>query len=363
METRKMIAGITVVLLVAMCQSLWAVQYYVDKDGDNTTGLSWATAFHTIQQGINANNATVVDVDEDTYYESIDFNGKSVTVQSTDWDDWADEIKDTIIHGNGASKTVYFHNSDTSTLRGFTITGADDTGVRCSSSTSTIDHCLIKNISNSQSYDGAGMSISSGNATVTHCIFYNNEGDDGGGVYIYNCSPTISNCLFLENDADQGGAIRNDSASPTITNCTVFDNYADQGGGIYNGSNSDPTLTNNIFWDNLADSAGNEVYNSGTSDPTWSYSDIEGCGGSGGGWDSDCGNDGGGNIDDDPDFDDDSEPEGLDGYLGNSDDGLTLESTSPCIDTGTGCPGGTDLPGGTRCVNSTVDMGAYEYSS
>jgi hypothetical protein len=188
----------------------------------------------------------------------------------------------------------------------------------------------------------------------------------------YESSPYLESCLFYENQADDDGAgMHNDDDSyPGLANCTFVENAADgKGGGICNRGGSRATLYNCIFWDNTADDGGNEVYNSSTSDAWWSYSDIEGCGGSGGGWDPNCGSDYGNNIDDDPDFDDDGDPEGIDNVWGTCDDGLSLDSSSsPCVDTGYNvCVLGTDLCGKDRTIDgdndnvATVDMGAYEY--
>ncbi|MEJ5301501.1 MAG: choice-of-anchor Q domain-containing protein [Thermodesulforhabdaceae bacterium] len=151
----------------------------------------------------------------------------------------------------------------------------------------------------------------------------------------------------------------NYNSSPAITNVTLSCNSAWYGGGIFNRNSSNPTLTNIILWGNSA-SVGQSIYNEGST-PSISYSNIQGCGGSGGGWQSACGVDGGHNIDQDPLFVD---PSG-----GN----LRLQAGSPAIDKGnnSAVPSGvtTDLDGNPRFVDgngdgtATVDMGAFEYQS
>jgi hypothetical protein len=150
---------------------------------------------------------------------------------------------------------------------------------------------------------------------------------------------------------------------------------------------SDPTLTNCILWGNTATNGapGAQISNEGSS-PTISYSLVQDSGGSGAGWDSSLGIDGGGNIDEDPQFVD---ADGPDDVVGTPDDNLRLQLTSPAIDAGdnSALPPDTfdldgdgdtaellplDLDGYPRCVDipdvpdtgvgpaPIVDMGACE---
>jgi hypothetical protein len=110
----------------------------------------------------------------------------------------------------------------------------------------------------------------------------------------------------------------------------------------------DVTVKNCIIWGNGYDSLG------GNEDGTVSYSDIEGSGGSGGGWDP-CtfGTDGGGNIDADPCFVDPCE----------SDYHLSLDS--PCFNAGdpnyNAVDDETDIDGDPRVMRGRIDMGADEF--
>jgi len=124
------------------------------------------------------------------------------------------------------------------------------------------------------------------------------------------------------------------------------------------------------LWGNTATTSGGEIYVDPQvpAVPTFSYCDIEGglngskCGGD----DSD---DGGGNRSGDPDFVDDTDPDGSDGKFMTTDDGLSIDSSSDCIDKGnnSAISEPTDIAGTTRKIdgdsNQTVivDMGAYEY--
>ena len=117
---------------------------------------------------------------------------------------------------------------------------------------------------------------------------------------------------------------------PSISNCTFSENTATgNGGAIYN-YDSAPGIINCIVWGNSA-ASGESIYNFGTGLPYISYSDIEGCGASGGSWDSTMGIDGDNNIDETPLFED---PDGTDDIPGTLDDDTDLQSTSPCNDSG-----------------------------
>ncbi|MHC4526916.1 MAG: LamG-like jellyroll fold domain-containing protein [Planctomycetota bacterium] len=375
MNTKNMIVGITVCVLVSAAS--WATTYYVDPNGDDTkNGLSWANAFATIQKAIDtASNYDTIDVNEGTYYEAIDFKGKRVTVQSTDYDDW-EVVAATIIDANGASTAVEFTSSESSSakLLGLTVTGASRRGIDCDDSHPRIEYCLITG-NGDGSYDGAGMrNRHDAYPYVENCIFHNNHAHEGGGMYNYDYSdPEIDDCLFVANKAYDGGGICNEEdCDPEIENCTFFGNEADDdGGGMYNEDDCDPDLYNCIFWDNTADDDGNEVYNyDAGSNPDWENCDIKGCGGSGAGWDPNFGDDEGGNLDSDPCFVDSSDPNGQDDKWGTSDDGLELLIDSPCIDAADSAADWHDLLGRNRVDicgientgsdNDAADIGAYE---
>ncbi len=189
----------------------------------------------------------------------------------------------------------------------------------------------------------------------------------GGGVCNYHGNLSLINVIFSSNQAANGGGMYNyaydNMGNSMLLNVTFSGNTAtESGGGLYfesdpaSSSIDSPVLINAILWNNRAD-VGPELYDNG-GHPMVFHSDIRGCGGSGSGWNSACGIDGGGNIDADPLF--------VDATAGN----LRLRAGSPAIDAGlnSAVPAGvfTDLDGNPRFVDFTgrgtaiVDMGAYE---
>ncbi|UCG49335.1 MAG: alkaline phosphatase family protein [Phycisphaerales bacterium] len=277
-------------------------------------------------------------------------------------------------------------------LDGFTVTKgrgtADGAGIWISGCSPTIQNCIFKdNFCDGPDADGGGMECYNhssptvincvflenvagddggalcnkhdGNGKFINCAFYNNtaQGDDykGDGGAIFNTamednedgsSPVFINCVIAGNQTqrDGGGASNNAESQtdndPVYINCTFRGNTAgDDGGGLSSKDGSDVTLKNCIFWDDVCADNGPELFFNATSSITVSYSDVEGCNGSGPSWNTTCGTDGGGNKDVDPEFVDTTDAAALvgpDGRWLTCDDGLRIKFNSPCIDSGDG---------------------------
>jgi len=213
---------------------------------------------------------------------------------------------------------------------------------------------------------GGGMYNDNSDPTLTNVTFSGNSAADyGGGMYNFVLSdPMLTNVTFSGNYASSGGGMCNEQSDPTLTNVTFSGNSAaDYGGGMYN-LGSRPTLTNCILWGNTAGTSGPQIRNLGST-PAIAYSDVQDSGGSGTGWDSSLGTDGGHNIDADPLFVRNPDPgDGDWTTLDDNDYGdLRLQFGSPAIDAGddSAVSGlATDLAGNPRIIGPHVDMGAYE---
>jgi len=200
-----------------------------------------------------------------------------------------------------------------------------------------------------QEYGGATYGILS-DLTINNCSFIANSANRGGGVTTQESDTMMANCVFSANRAEwTGGGILCEGGNLRMVNCTLYANHAGStAGGVYGWG--DLSLANCILWDNT-DSGGRDE-SAQLETGTVNYCCIQGWTGALGGVN---------NHGQAPSFVD---PDGADNVLATEDDDLRLLSGSPCVDAGDNAaiPQGifTDLNGGPRIANGTVDLGAYE---
>jgi len=385
-------------------------------------GTSWATAFKTLQEALQLSCPSVTQIwaAKGTYYPSlgVDVNQDGTTAREVTFQLFEGVKLYGGFSGNGtetmlsqrnvaanvttlsgdigdadnsdnAYHVVYTTGVTAATvLDGFTITAANANipfglgsynlsgggMLNLSGSSPTIANCTFAG--NSASSFGGGMFNSDNSSpNATNCAFSGNSAGGGGAMFNgNNSSLTLVNCTFSGNSVGDGagGAMHNvNTSSPKLTNCTFSGNSAAFGGAIFNLTGSSPILKNCIVWNNkegnVTSTSGASIFNRNgslfaLSSPLISYSIIANSGGSGGGWVTAVGTDGGNNKNSDPLFID---PDGADNIVGTADDNLSLSICSPAINAGTntGAPA-TDIVGNVRPfvgTVSTADMGAYEY--
>ncbi|MFG0252458.1 MAG: right-handed parallel beta-helix repeat-containing protein, partial [Phycisphaerales bacterium JB038] len=265
-------------------------------------------------------------------------------------------LTDCTIRGNSAAYGAGVYCSDASPSFVRCAVEENDAayggGMYCVIGGASFDRCSIARntaITSSGYGSGGGFYGIRSDAIYTNCVLSHNiVGFGGGGFYTEETSLLLENCILSANVAWRGGGVlAHDASSLTIRHCTVNANSAEEGSGLqcHEYPNEDPStvqVVNSIFWNGP-----DEVVNSGDSDITIEYSNVQG------------GYDGAGNIDAEPIFAFTGDPHLMPG--------------SPGIDAGTNTPPGGlpahDRDGNPRKLDGdgdftlVADMGAYEYNA
>jgi uncharacterized repeat protein (TIGR01451 family) len=153
------------------------------------------------------------------YIGGIDFNSKNITLASNSGP------ASTILHGNSGTAV---RMGPAGTIRGFTITGANDSGIEVSGSGSVISGNIFDG--NIQSAGGFGAAIRGNNAssTIERNIFRNNGCDtqslSGVVAFVNDSSPTIVNNIFENNPCRGINLTLPQGNTPRIMNNTFAGN-------------------------------------------------------------------------------------------------------------------------------------------
>jgi len=264
----------------------------------------------TIQEGIVAAVDTdTVLVAEGTYFENIDFIGKSITVASNfiiDGDET--HIENTIINGSQpedpdyGSCVIFVSGEDTtSVISGFTLTEGSGSynqppganvggGIICSNSSPKIVSNIVTNNSsiyssgivnngdcstilmdnvisyNTATNNSGGLTVIYGTdtsrVTVENCQIYGNTcGGYGGGVYIaVNGNAKLSNTSIYNNQAIYGSGISVYNSSLSLSYSSIYGNSASSdGGGIELENTNFALITNCTIYGNEAPRYGSQI--------------------------------------------------------------------------------------------------------
>jgi len=376
---------------VAADTSAVVIRVDVDSTAATPDGLSWETAYTSVQDGVDAAASAgggEVWVAEGTYtgrgYRVVTmreqvhiyggFRGTEIARDQRDW-----RLHLTLIDGEDTRGCVL--GADNATLNGLAVrdgSANSDAGLYNWDSSPHVANCTF---AGNTAWHGAGMwnawcapsvancmftgniatRLPGGGAlfnlvdcspTFTKCTFEDNAALNGSGGAVHNdlhCWPEFINCLFVRNTADLfGGAMWNyDTCSPSFVNCTFAENTATEGGAVYDEAVGDLTFTNCVLWGDEPDEV--SFWPKQHTVVTMTYSCVDG------------GYEGEGNIDADPLF--------VDAAGGN----FRLDAASPCIDAGClvaevtedfeGDARGFDGSAEPRGDGSDYDMGADEYVS
>ena len=273
-------------------------------------GLSWATGYRDLQDGLRVMAACEIWVAAGLYTPTDDRINRSATFQlrnnvavyggfaggetarsQRDWQanptilsgdiDWNDmttngvTVAATHIAGANSFHVVTASNvNNTAVLDGFTITGgqanSDGGGLYAVNGSPTLANLQFRG--NLAANFGGGLYNAQGSPSLTNVTFSHNQtlNSDGGGMYHTDSgSPTLTDVTFSDNQAQtSGGGLANAFSGATLTRVTFSGNRAltGNGGGLFNESSS-PTLRDVIFTANSAGQSGGGLHNISGSDP------------------------------------------------------------------------------------------------
>ncbi len=223
---------------------------------------------------------------------------------------------------------------------------------------------------NTAAYGAGGYNDIGTNQVTSNTFLYNNATINGGGIYGNGGTKNINNNVFSENSAVNGAAVYTYN-NAAIENNTFYNNSAStSGGGVYTeiGTNS---ISNCIFWGNKIGSVntviGADYFNNGGAN-TFKNSFLQLA-------NTNYTTNGSGSYDIgtvanatanffavDPIFTNPSDIDGVDNIHRTTDDGLSLQNSSPCVNAGVVLPilSLFDITGTPRTQGASIDIGAYE---
>jgi len=239
-----------------------AVTIYVDDDFIGATPGWGYDHFSVIQDAIDSavnGTAQKIIVYQGTYFENINFSGKTVSLTSLDPNDLT-VVSQTVLDGNGLGSVIVFSCSEQrdSIIEGFTITGgcADSGGgIFCSDTSPTIAKNIIcNNHATAQKAKGGGIYCYGGSPLITKNTIKQNTANWIGGAIVFEQScGVVSENQIANNSAsnDSGGGIMCYSgSSPQILSNTISNNHGENGGGIACWQDSSPVISDNLISDN-----------------------------------------------------------------------------------------------------------------
>ncbi len=237
---------------------------YVSASGDNTTGNSWATAYNSVQAGVDAATAGEdVWVAAGVYpvsspvelHSQVAVYGGFPQTGNPVFGDRDPTAFVTTLDGQGAVPHVLSCNG-VSNIRvdGFTITGGNTSGSGADrvgggiygssmSGSNIIANCTITG--NNSVEDGGGLFLTAANIEITHCVISTNSCDHFGGgcAFRNNSVVVVTGCTISNNTAhSEGGGIETQNTILTVTGSTISANVADFFGGGFRCYESTPTL-------------------------------------------------------------------------------------------------------------------------
>lgn len=236
---------ITCAALMVVCAGMPAsavVYVNVNNTSGTYNGNSWATAWRTLQEGIDDAVATA---DLDVWVAAGTYNRGAYKYATGTQETWGNVAVDgSVILKTGVR--LYGGFDGTETVTQFSrravrqnVTIIDGTNARTTQGGGDAFHVVVVGDQGSAVANVTldGFTITGGNAagynTGNPTTAYHTY--RGGGLFNWRSAPTIANCTFVDNEAAvSGGAMANetygaDSANAIIQCCAFYDNYANRG--------------------------------------------------------------------------------------------------------------------------------------
>ncbi len=256
---------------------------YVDRNNASgmEDGLSWDTAYTTIQAGLNAalmRNIRQVWVAKGKYnelrdntgalllYENIElyggFAGTETLLSERNW-----MVHATIIdgsqsnNGNPAQRVITAANN--TRVDGFGIRGgrgSSGAGMLVFGVSVTLENCTFSD-NRATDVGGALFVFENASLSVKNCVFYRNHADtSAGAVLVIRSTATFLNCSFASNTARDGAAFFAVTCAPELNYCSFLDNAATANGGAVTLLNADASVNTCNFSGNQSGEIGGALF-------------------------------------------------------------------------------------------------------
>lgn len=246
-------------------------------------GLSWATAFKTLQEALEVPNIKEIWMAQGRYVPTKDHLGNATPLNNkTKTFVLPNNLK---IYGgfNGTETNRNQQNFTTNVttlsgdfLNNDALTGIGNT-ISITNNEENVYHVLVS-INNSVNTLLNGITVSGGNGGLVGATTISGivvEDQSGGGIYIENSSPKFENVIFTKNrsGAGVGGSVRAKNSNSTFKNCNFEYSIAVYGGAFLHESSS-ITISNCLFLGNKATATGGGLFNNGGSTTTINNSNF-----------------------------------------------------------------------------------------
>ena len=218
----------------------------------------------SIYGGFNGTETNSGDRDPDT--NTTILSGDITQDDANDDNNFIAETPSDIVNGN-SYHIVNAQGIDTNTVfDGFTITAgnadnSDGAGIYCSIYDNGPSLNQMQFIGNKANYNGAAQHGCA--KSIQNSLYENNEsGFSGGAIFTYG--GTIINSVFLNNKAsEQGGAIHSEENTLIVKNSEFISNSASESGGAIGASGDAIKLINTLFLGNRASGTGGDFTGGG----------------------------------------------------------------------------------------------------